>query len=53
LTIQGCFIQSVDYTDLDYSSSESVLIQMNVRFDHAFQDIGGYNAGEGIALGEG
>lgn len=48
---QGCFIQAVDYTDLDYGAPEAVLINLVIRFDHAFQEIGGYNAGEGISLG--
>lgn len=49
--MQGCFIQQADYTDLDYSASEAVMINLTLRFDHAYQEIGGYNAGQGIALG--
>lgn len=49
--MQGCFIQQADYTDLDYSASEAVMINLTLRYDHAFQEIGGYNAGEGVALG--
>ena len=49
--VQGCFIQEVDYTDLDYADSAAVMINLQIRFDHAFQEIEGYNAGEGVALG--
>lgn len=49
--LQGCFLQNGDYTDLDYSNGEAVLINLIIRFDHAYQEIGGYNAGEGVALG--
>lgn len=49
--MQGCFVQQADYTDLDYSASEAVMINLTLRYDHAFQEIGGYNAGEGVALG--
>jgi hypothetical protein len=49
--MQGCFIQAADYTDLDYGASEAVMINLSIRYDHAFQEIGGYNAGEGVALG--
>lgn len=49
--MQGCFIQNVDYTDLDYGAPEAVMINLTLRFDHAFQEIGGYNAGPGQSLG--
>ncbi len=49
--MQGCFIQQADYTDLDFGVSEAVMINLTLRFDHAFQEIEGYNAGEGVALG--
>lgn len=50
-TVEGCWLQNVDYTDLDYASGEVVTINMNIRYDHARQDIGGYDQGEGVALG--
>lgn len=50
-TVEGCFLKSVDYTDLDYAASEKVMINVTIRYDHARQDIGGYNAGQGVALG--
>lgn len=50
-TVEGCFFQNVDYMDLDYSASEAVQITMTIRYDHARQDIGGYDQGQGVATG--
>lgn len=50
-TIEGCWFESVDYTDLDYSTGEKVMINMSISFDHAHQNIGGYAQGPGMALG--
>ena len=50
-TMEGCWLQNVDYTDLDYSASEAVQINMTIRYDHARQDISGYSQGEGVATG--
>jgi len=50
-TIEGCWFQQVDYTDLDYSASDAILITTNIRYDQARQVIGGYNQGEGVATG--
>lgn len=50
-TVEGCWFQQIDYTDLDYAASDAVLINCTMRYDHARQDIGGYDQGEGVALG--
>jgi len=50
-TIEGCWFQQVDYTDLDMAASDAVLITTTLRYDHARQNIGGYNQGEGVATG--
>lgn len=50
-TIEGCFIENADWTDLDYSSSEPVQITLSISYDHARQNIGGYTQGPGIATG--
>ena len=50
-TVEGCWFKSVDYTDLDFASSDKVMINLVIRFDHARQDIGGYSQGQGVALG--
>ena len=49
-TVEGCWLQNVDYGDVDYSASDAVLITATIRYDHARQDIGGYG-GEGVATG--
>jgi len=50
-TIEGCWFQQVDYTDLDMAASDAVLITTTLRYDHARQNIGGYGQGEGVATG--
>jgi hypothetical protein len=50
--MQGCFIKNAEWGESAYSSTADVLtIELTIRYDHAFQEIGGYNAGQGIALG--
>lgn len=34
-TLEGCFLEQVNYQQLDYSSSDPVTIQMQVRYDNA------------------
>lgn len=50
-TIEGCWLQAVDYDSVDYSASEAVKVNVTMRFDHAFQTIGSYTGGQGVALG--
>lgn len=50
-TVEGCFIQNIDYMDLDYAASEAVQITLTIRYDHARQDLGGYDQGQGVATG--
>lgn len=50
-TCEGCWIESADYSDLDYASSDPVTIALTVSFDHARQNIGGYQQGPGVATG--
>lgn len=50
-TVEGCWLQQVDYTDLDMAASDAVLITTTIRYDHARQDIGGYSQGEGVGTG--
>lgn len=49
--ISGCWIQNIDYSDLDYSASDAVQIAVTLRYDLAVQSAGGYAQGEGTALG--
>lgn len=50
-TMEGCFLEDVDYGEVDYSTGDAVEISMSVRYDHARQNISGYNQGKGIATG--
>jgi hypothetical protein len=34
-TLEGCFLESVNYEQLDYNSSDPVTIQMQIRYDNA------------------
>lgn len=49
--MEGCWVQSVEYGDLDYAASEQLIITTTLRYDHARQTLGKYTAGEGIATG--
>lgn len=50
-TMEGCWIESVDYGDLDYATGDPVQISLQISYDHARQNIGGYSQGQGIATG--
>lgn len=50
-TVEGCWLENVDYTELDYSSSDPVQISLQISYDHARQTLGGYGQGPGIATG--
>jgi hypothetical protein len=47
--LEGAWIQAADFSDLDYSASEAVTIQLTMRFDHARSVDSG--TGYGTALG--
>lgn len=47
--LEGCWLQKVGYSELDYSSNEAVTIEMTIRFDMANQVLTGQ--GYGTALG--
>ena len=34
---EGCSLSAVDYTDLDYSTGEKILINLTMRYDHTRQ----------------
>lgn len=46
--LEGCFILSADYGDLDYSVSDAATISLQIRYDHARQELTGQ--GYGTAL---
>lgn len=37
--IEGAWIENADFTDLDYSASETIKIQLAIAYDHARQEI--------------
>ena len=39
--LDGCFLSSVDYGDMNYSSNDPVQIALTIKFDNAIQTIGG------------
>lgn len=47
--LEGCYIASADYGDLDYSSSEAATISLSIRFDHARQELSGQGYGTALA----
>jgi len=39
--LDGCFLSSVDWGDMAYSSNDQVQIAINIKFDNAIQTVGG------------
>ena len=39
--LDGCFLSSVDWGDMAYSSNDQVQIALNIKFDNAVQTVGG------------
>jgi hypothetical protein len=52
--ILGCYLQSVNYGDMNYGSSEDAKIALTIRFDNAVQDPAGSGVGAtvGRTLGD-
>ncbi len=48
-SVEGCWIKSAEYGELNYDSNEAVTIQISIRFDQASQKLTGQ--GYGTALG--
>ena len=46
--VEGCFLVSCDWTDLDYSDSSAVVMNLSIRFDHARQELLGQGYGTAI-----
>jgi hypothetical protein len=46
---EGCWLSAVDWTDMDYSTGEKVMINLTMRFDHARQVL--IPAVQGSAIG--
>ena len=47
--LYGCYLNNVNYNDLNYSSSEAVTITMQIRFDNALQTPVGSGVGSTVA----
>ena len=47
--LYGCFIQNVNYNELDYSSQDPANITMSIRFDNAVQTPLGDGIGSSVA----
>jgi hypothetical protein len=46
--LYGCFIQSANYNDLNYASSEVATISVTLRFDNAVQSPNGTGVGTNV-----
>lgn len=51
--LYGCFLQEVNYNDLNYSENAPVEISMNIRFDNALQTPQGTGVGAAIERKQG
>lgn len=50
-TLEGCWLQNLDFGTFDYGVSEAVTITLTMRFTNARLVLGGYDRGEGVATG--
>lgn len=46
--LYGCFLNQVNYQEVDYGSNEAVMITMSIRYDNAIQTTGGGVGAPGI-----
>ena len=51
--LYGCFVQNINYNELDYASQEPAMITMSLRFDNAVQTPLGDGIGSAVARGAG
>lgn len=49
--LYGCFVQNIDYGDLNYTSNEPAMIALAIRYDNAIQYKGGGVDGIGRNIG--
>lgn len=49
--LYGCFVQNIDYGDLNYTSNESAMVTLQLRYDNAIQYKGGGIDGIGRNIG--
>jgi hypothetical protein len=51
--LYGCFLQSANYNDLNYASSEAATISLTMRFDNALQSPLGTGVGTNVGRSQG
>ncbi len=49
--LYGCFVQNIDYGDLNYTSNEPAMVALAIRYDNAIQYKGGGIDGIGRNIG--
>jgi hypothetical protein len=50
--LYGCYLQGVNYGDMNYGTNEAAQIALTIRFDNALQDTqGGGGGGVGLSVG--
>jgi hypothetical protein len=47
-TMESCWFNNIDWGDMDFETSDKVIISLTMRFGHAFQSIQGFD-GFGVA----
>jgi hypothetical protein len=47
-TLEGCWIKSANFSELDYASSEAVKVDLTIRFDNATYGSGSTRAGTAL-----
>ena len=51
--LYGCFLQSANYNDVNYASSEAATISLTIRFDNALQSPLGTGVGTNVGRSQG
>jgi hypothetical protein len=49
-TIQGCYLQGVNYNDANYGSNEAMTVSMTIRYENALQTTSGADVGVGAIV---
>jgi len=49
-TISGCYLQGVNYNNVDYGSNEVMTVSMTIRYDNALQTTTGADVGVGAKI---
>jgi len=49
-TIQGCYLQGVNYNSADYGDNSPMTVAMTIRYDNALQTLTGADVGVGASI---